>query len=144
MRPAFVGSLALVSHGISSEPEKLFYERWVASITHIVLAAAPPVTTEVALHAEAPFAGLAVLSGTLLAATRWAAAARARGPAIHALMTHGRNDPLLPMMIAEMLRELLERAGASVEWVPHGGQHEIPSVALDRLGAFARRRLAIG
>jgi hypothetical protein len=28
--------------------------------------------------------------------------------------------------------------------VPHGGQHEIPGVALDRLGAFARRRLAGG
>jgi len=27
-----------------------------------------------------------------------------------------------------------------VEWVPHGGQHEIPAVVLERLGAFARRR----
>jgi phospholipase/carboxylesterase len=98
-------------------------------------------STEVALHAEAPFAGLVILSGTLIAADRWAAAARARGAGLHALQSHGRRDPLLPFSVAEALRALLVDAGATVDWVPHGGQHEIPPVVLERLGAFAKKRL---
>lgn len=111
--------------------------------------------TEIALHAETPFAGLAILSGTLVSADRWAEAARARGPSIDitpsplrgrpaltALQAHGRRDPLLPFTAAEALRDLLTSAGAEVEWVPHDGEHEIPRAVLDRLGAFARRRFA--
>jgi|HubBroStandDraft_2_1064218.scaffolds.fasta_scaffold399431_1 phospholipase/carboxylesterase len=97
-------------------------------------------TTEVSLAAETPFAGLVILSGTLLSQGAWAAAARARGSSLHVLMTHGRRDPLLRFADAEVLRELLLAGGASVEWVAHGGQHEIPMAALERLGAFARSR----
>src|SRR4051812_22852640 len=50
-------------------------------------------TTEVALHADRPFAGLAVLSGNLLSEDRWTEAARRTGPSIHALLTHGQRDP---------------------------------------------------
>jgi phospholipase/carboxylesterase len=98
-------------------------------------------TTEVALHAEAPFAGLVVLSGALISAGRWAEAARARAGALHVLQTHGTRDPMLPFAAAEALRALLEAAGAEVEWVPHTGRHEIADPALERLGSFARRRL---
>ncbi|MFO0758253.1 MAG: hypothetical protein U0359_17290 [Byssovorax sp.] len=100
------------------------------------------ITTEIALHAERPFAGLAILSGTLISAERWAAAVKRTGPSIKALVTHGRADPLLPFEGAEALRALLEGAGAQVEWVPHHGAHEIPPPAVDRLTAFARRCLA--
>lgn len=96
--------------------------------------------TEIALAAEAPFAGLAILSGTLICADRWTAAASARGASLHALMSHGRRDPLLPFEDAERLRAVLLQGGAAVEWVPHGGQHEIPPVVCERLGVFARRR----
>jgi phospholipase/carboxylesterase len=37
------------------------------------------------------------------------------------------------------VRALLEQAGAEVEWVPHGGQHEIPYPVLERLAALVRR-----
>jgi phospholipase/carboxylesterase len=97
-------------------------------------------TTEVALHADRPFAGLAVLSGNLISEDRWTEAARRTGPSIHALVTHGRNDPLLPFEGAEALRDLLVGAGAGVDWLPHGGQHEIPPPVIARLGAFARAR----
>jgi phospholipase/carboxylesterase len=60
---------------------------------------------------------------------------------MHVLVTHGRRDPLLPFAAAEALRDLLAGAGAEVEWAPHGGQHEIPQAALERLGGFARQRL---
>jgi len=96
--------------------------------------------TEIALETETPFAGLVILSGTLLSKDRWATAARARGRSLHVLIAHGRRDPLLRFADAEALRGLLEKGGASVAWVEHGGQHEIPAVVLDRLGAFARGR----
>lgn len=99
-------------------------------------------TTELSLFAERPFAGLAVLSGSLLSADRWTEAVKLTGPSIRALLTHGRADPLLPFEGAEALRALLEGAGARVEWVPHNGQHEIPPVAVERLAAFARACLA--
>jgi phospholipase/carboxylesterase len=99
-------------------------------------------TTEAALFAARPFAGLAVMSGTLLSQARWREAAKASGPGVRALMSHGRADPLLPFEGAEALRQVLEGAGASIEWVPHNGQHEIPMVVLERLGAFARARFS--
>ncbi len=100
-------------------------------------------TTEIALHAaERPFAGLAILSGTLLSEARWTAAAKTSGPAIHAVMSHGRRDPILPFAGAEALRALLDGAGALVNFIPHQGQHEIPPAALDGLAALARERFA--
>jgi phospholipase/carboxylesterase len=97
-------------------------------------------STEVALHAPEPFAGIVLMSGALISADRWRDAAKQTGAQIHALASHGRADPLLPFEGGEALRTLLEDAGARVEWVPHNGQHEIPPVVLDRLGAFARSR----
>jgi phospholipase/carboxylesterase len=99
-------------------------------------------TTEIALHAERPFAGLAVLAGNLLSADRWAEAARRVGPSLHAFLAHGRRDPVLPFAGAEALRALLEASGAEVDWVAHGGQHEIPPPVVTGLGVFARRRFS--
>lgn len=101
-------------------------------------------TTEVALHADRPFAGLVGLSGNLLSEDRWTEAARRNGPSIHALLTHGRNDPLLPFEGAEALRDVLVAAGADVDWLAHGGQHEIPYPAVQRFASFARKRLGTG
>jgi phospholipase/carboxylesterase len=102
-------------------------------------------TTEIALHREGtPFAGLVVFSGNLVSEDRWAAAARKTGPKLHALVTHGRADPMLPFNGAIALRDLLLAAGAHVEWVAHQGQHEIPPAALSGLAAFARARLGTG
>jgi phospholipase/carboxylesterase len=98
-------------------------------------------TTELALHAERPFAGLLVLSGNLISEDRWTEAAKKTGPSIHALLTHGRRDAILPFEGAEVLRDLLVSAGADVDWLAHDGQHEIPYPVIQRLAAFARKRL---
>ncbi len=98
-------------------------------------------TTEVALHAfDRPFAGLAILSGTLLSEERWIEAAKRTGPALHALVTHGKRDPILPFAGAEALRDMLTTAGATVDFVAHNGQHEIPESALLGLAKLARAR----
>ena len=99
-------------------------------------------TTEIALHsAERPFAGLAILSGTLLSEDRWTAAVKTSGPTVRAIVTHGRRDPILPFAGSEALRDLLLANGAEVQFVAHNGQHEIPQVALDALAGLARARL---
>ncbi len=100
-------------------------------------------TTEVALHAADPFAGLVVFSGTLLSESRWKEAAAKTGPSIHAIVTHGRRDPILPFEGAEALRDLLTGAGARVAFVPHGGAHEIPQVAAEALVKLAQDRLGV-
>ncbi len=97
-------------------------------------------TTGIALHAERPFAGLVVLSGNLLSVDRWTEAAGRSGPKLLAFLAHGRRDPVLPFVGAEALRALLEKSGAEVEWVAHGGGHEIPPPVVTGLAAFARRR----
>ena len=97
--------------------------------------------TEVFVSSLEPFAGLVVLSGTRLGGDMWQQGLSRHGANLHALVTHGRRDPLLPFARAEALRDMMKTAGADVTWVPHGGAHEIPAVCLDALGAFARARL---
>ncbi len=100
------------------------------------------ITTEIALHSpDAQYAGLAILSGTLLCRDRWKAAAKVSGPGLIVAMSHGRRDVLLPFSLAEELRDILLGAGATVDFVAHGGGHELPEVALGALERLAQKRL---
>lgn len=99
--------------------------------------------TETFVSSDKPFAGLVVLSGTRLGADLWKPGLARHGANLHALLTHGRRDPLLPFGRAEVLRDMMKEAGANVTWVPHGGAHEIPAVCLDALGTFARARFGV-
>jgi phospholipase/carboxylesterase len=93
---------------------------------------------DVALH-RGGLAGLVLLSGTLIAENEWT-------PLMPSLastpifMSHGRQDPLLPFSIAEALRDKLAKAGATVDWHPFAGGHEIPPAVLDGLAAFLAQR----
>jgi phospholipase/carboxylesterase len=77
------------------------------------------------------------MSGTLLAEPVW-------GPrfaslaGVPVLMSHGRSDQLLPFSAAETLRDKLRGAGATVEWVPFAGGHEIPPVVIDSASKFLK------
>ncbi len=99
--------------------------------------------TEVAVHATRPFAGVALLSGTIVSEARWRSALAASGPSLHAFVTHGRHDPLLPFEAAEGLRDVFTAGGADVTWLAHAGGHEIPPAALAGFGAWARKRLGL-
>lgn len=98
-------------------------------------------TTEISLIADRSFAGLAVLSGTLLSKARWVEGAKQRGKGLHVFQSHGRRDPVLPFSGAEALHELLKTHGAHAAFTPFGGQHEIPQMACEGLGQFLRARL---
>ncbi|HET8579588.1 MAG TPA: hypothetical protein VFL31_01190 [Nitrospiraceae bacterium] len=96
---------------------------------------------DVVLRTDRPFVGLAILSGTLIAQEEWAPLMpKRRG--LPVLQTHGSQDPLLPLFLAEQLRDLLAQAGLAVEWVGFRGAHEIPDLVIDRLGMFIRKALA--
>jgi phospholipase/carboxylesterase len=93
---------------------------------------------DVLLKSERQFAGLAVLSGSLVAEQEWSPQlGKCRG--LPVLMSHGKSDPILPFMLAERLRDLLAGAGADVQFVPFNGGHGISDGVLEALGQFVTR-----
>lgn len=98
-------------------------------------------STEVQLHSDEPFAGLAVLSGALISEDRWRPAATLRAKNLHVVASHGRRDPILPFQSGEDLAKLLGDNGAEVKFIPHQGAHEIPPAALQGLADLVSRRL---
>jgi phospholipase/carboxylesterase len=94
--------------------------------------------TDTVLRSQRAFAGLVILSGTLISRKEWLELAPARR-GLPVLQSHGRSDPVLPFSLAEELRDLLVTAELSHEWLPFTGGHGIPAPVLVRLGAFLRR-----
>lgn len=92
------------------------------------------------LRNDRPFAGLVLLSGTLLAKDEWLPLMPTR-KALPVLQSHGSQDPLLPHQLAEELRDHLTQAGLIVDWISFQGGHEIPPIVLQRLGHFLHRTL---
>ncbi len=96
------------------------------------------ITLDVALHRDTPPAGLALMSGTLLAESEWEPRfSKLAGVPI--VMSHGKGDPLLPFSISQALRDRLTTAGAKVDWIEFMGGHEIPPPVLDGVGRLLRQ-----
>src|SRR5262245_61911739 len=85
---------------------------------------------DVALHRPAPPAGLVLMSGTLIAEGEWQPR-MASLAGVPVVLSHGRNDALLPYHVAEVLRDRLTAAGAVVQWHSFLGGHEIPRAVID-------------
>jgi phospholipase/carboxylesterase len=88
--------------------------------------------TDVTLRLPESTAGLCVLSGTLLCEEQWRPLA-ARRAGLPVLQSHGTQDPILPFIAAEWLRDMLMESGLPVEFIPFRGMHTIPLEALERL-----------
>lgn len=97
--------------------------------------------TDVALRLPVAPAGLVVLSGALINEAEWKPLAAKRG-SLTVLQSHGRNDSILPFPMGEALREMLAVAGAGVDFVPFAGDHEIPTVVVQKMAALLKRALA--
>jgi phospholipase/carboxylesterase len=93
---------------------------------------------DVVLRGTRPFAGMALLSSTLLCRDEWLPLMAAR-KGLPVLLTHGETDGILPYAGAIELRDALKSAGLDVTWVSFRGGHELPSSVLDALTAFAPR-----
>jgi phospholipase/carboxylesterase len=94
--------------------------------------------TDVTLRTDRAPAGLAILSGSLIARDEWLPLLPARA-ALPVLQSHGRADPILPYALAEALRDELIRAGLALEFVPFNGGHGIPAGALEGLSRLLAR-----
>lgn len=97
--------------------------------------------TDVTLRAEQPPAGLAILSGSLIARDEWLPLMEARR-GLPVMQSHGRADPVLPYPLAEALRDELTRAGLPPDFVAFNGGHGIPGSALEALGRLVVRATA--
>lgn len=86
---------------------------------------------DVALRDARPLAGLAVLSGTLLAADEWLPKMNAQ-KGLRVFQSHGTEDPILPYAVAQQLRQALADAGLEVTFTSFVGGHGIsPEVMRD-------------
>ncbi len=87
-----------------------------------------------------PFAGLILLSGTLIAKNEWMPLMPNR-KGLPVFQSHGTDDPLLPCGTAKDLRDTMTSHGIPVEWHEFRGGHEIPFAVLERLGPFLQIHL---
>lgn len=94
--------------------------------------------TDVALHLDETPGGLIVLSGTLLNEAVWRKLAPRRA-GLSVLQSHGKDDPLLPYICAELLRDMLGEAGAKLEFVSFRGGHGIPREVFDKVASTLER-----
>ncbi|MEZ4303801.1 MAG: hypothetical protein R3B03_03750 [Nitrospirales bacterium] len=90
---------------------------------------------DVVLRTDDPFAGLVMMSGSLIARDEWAPLA-CRRKGIPVFQSHGTDDPILSPDVAKQLCDMLRHEGLSVDWHEFRGGHEIPMNVLANLGPF--------
>ncbi|HEY1905807.1 MAG TPA: dienelactone hydrolase family protein [Myxococcaceae bacterium] len=88
--------------------------------------------TDLALHWEHRPAALVALSAVPVAADTWRKLAPRRA-GLPVILSHGRQDAVLPYSQGEALRDLLSAAGLAVEFIPFDGPHTVHPDALDRV-----------
>jgi phospholipase/carboxylesterase len=93
--------------------------------------------TDVVLHTDRPFAGLVILSGTLIAEDDWRPRMTARR-GLRVFQSHGTEDAILPYALAERLRGELDQAGMRVSFHGFVDGHGIPPAIMRELGGFLR------
>jgi phospholipase/carboxylesterase len=79
---------------------------------------------DIALRFSGNPAALILWSSTLLKEDQWRALAK-QHTGLKVFQSHGRQDPMLPYVFAEELREILRESGAEVEFLPFEGGHTI-------------------
>ena len=91
--------------------------------------------TDIALRMPAAPGALLVLSGTLVNQSEWKTLAADRGR-LRIFISHGRQDPILPFVGAEWLRDMLGAAGIKSEFLAFDGPHTIPMQAVERMAGI--------
>jgi phospholipase/carboxylesterase len=128
-REAVLGLLAALERDFGAKPETTV----IGGFSQGAMLA-----TDVVLRTQRAFAGLAVLSGTLISHHEWQPLMSAR-KGLPVLQSHGRSDAVLPFAVAEQLRDELSAAGLTVEFIPFNGGHGIPGAVLEGLASLIRR-----
>ena len=87
-----------------------------------------------------PLAGIVACSGFPHEGWRPAPAAGQALPPV--LLSHGREDPVVPYAASEAVLDTLAEAGAQVRLLPFSGGHTIDQAVLPEIASFVRRCLA--
>ena len=88
-----------------------------------------------ALHHTDPIAGLIQLSGTVLCQPSWQRLLGQR-QGLAVFQSHSPQDPVLPFVLAERLRDMMLEAGLRHTWISFGGGHGIGPSVLSGLAQF--------
>jgi phospholipase/carboxylesterase len=96
--------------------------------------------TDTALRMKDGPAGLCIFSGALINEAEWSNSAAQHAP-LAVLQSHGRQDPILKLLQATALRDLLQSAGHKVDFLEFDGYHEIPPLAMHYLAQLLQRCL---
>jgi len=96
---------------------------------------------DMALRGTARPAGLVLCSASRIALRLWVPHAE-RLAGLPVLVSHGTRDPDLAFHAGEALRDFVLVSGASVEWLPFEGGHEIPLNVWRGVRKFLRGLLA--
>ena len=92
---------------------------------------------DLVLRAGRSFAGLVLLSGSIIAQDEWVSHIPDH-QGLRVFQSHGTDDPLLACTVAQQLRDVFRDGGLDVEWHEFRGGHEIPMHVLEQLGQFIR------
>jgi len=95
---------------------------------------------DIVLHTDLPFAGLILMSGTMVAQDEWLPLIPNRKE-FAVFQSHGTDDPILSWETAIHLRDTLKNGGLEVQWMEFRGGHEIPLSVLEQESLFIRHRL---
>lgn len=91
--------------------------------------------TDLFLRSEENFAGLCLLSGTLINQTEWKSFAEKKSGQTF-FQSHGTSDTVLGFKQAQKLETLLTQAGMKGSLQPFSGGHEIPMEVLRKMTAY--------
>jgi phospholipase/carboxylesterase len=106
-----------------------------ASVMLVGFSQGAMLSIDVALARTPGVACVAAMSGVLLTDSVPSLIAPRQGKP-RFLLSHGRQDPVVPFASGTRARELLERHGFSVAWRPFDGGHEIPGPLLADVQRF--------
>jgi phospholipase/carboxylesterase len=87
------------------------------------------------LETKRQFAGIILLSGTLICESVWKELAKEK-KRVQFFQSHGTQDPILSFEMAKRVEELLRSSGWTGEFVAFEGGHEIPPPVMKRLSQY--------
>jgi len=90
------------------------------------------ISVDLLLHLPYDFGGLALFSGALLCAANWMELAKVRtARSTKIIQSHGRQDFILPFILASSLKNFLSQY-FTIDWIEFNGGHAIPMEAMDK------------
>jgi phospholipase/carboxylesterase len=100
---------------------------------------------DTALREQRCFAGLVVISGFMTMLDEFPAAFGAAGKKQDILMTHGTDDPLIPIRFARQIKDRLVKLGVAIDWREYAKVHTLDPVReLPDIRAWLERRMRAG